>query len=320
MGRAKKAAGNGSGKEGNRNSGGPAGRKPGGRLGKAEAREVRLATLGLLYDKYLADPDHVELSYQDVANLKVAGRPVSPKTARKLIAEMTEVLQRVQPSPRGLAPRPQCYYQLQLAVRVEEKRRIGLFMADRLRPGDTLSLSPGTTNKEAAKALVAQSKYVSILTNNLGVVSELADSELTNLDVTGGLYCRSVHALVGPRAEEAFRASPRMKALVGVSGIRASDGGLFVRHYDEVGVLRAMVESATDEVYILADCTKALEADSWCFAMLDDLVASERPRRVYLVTTSAESITDQEDRARAREALEAIGEKIEVLYAPEESP
>ena len=135
----------------------------------------------------------------------------------------------------------------------DEKRRIALEAAGRVRDGIAIGLTGGTTTTEVARALVDRQK-LTVVTNALNIAGELAVRPNVKLVVTGGLARMESYELVGPLAEQSLGELHVDIAFVGVDGI-STDDGLTTHHEVEAHTNRALIERA-GRVIVVADGSK----------------------------------------------------------------
>ena len=104
-----------------------------------------------------------------------------------------------------------------------------------------------------ARALRDRSN-ITVITNSLLVVQELADRPNINLIVSGGLYHYGARSFIGPHSEATLRDLRADKAFIGTTGI-SIEFGLSNSNLDEAVVKRLIMEAAR-EVILLADHSK----------------------------------------------------------------
>jgi DeoR family transcriptional regulator of aga operon len=135
----------------------------------------------------------------------------------------------------------------------DEKRRIALEAAGRVRDGAAIGLTGGTTTTEVARALLDRPK-LTVVTNALNIAGELAVRPNVKLVVTGGLARMESYELVGPLAEQSLAELHVDIAFVGVDGLSTHDG-LTTHHEVEAHTNRALIERA-GRVIVVADGSK----------------------------------------------------------------
>jgi DeoR/GlpR family transcriptional regulator of sugar metabolism len=157
-----------------------------------------------------------------------------------------------------------------------EKAAIARLAVEMVRPGDSILLGPGTTTLALARLLV-DFPELTVVTNSLLVAQALMGATRVEVILTGGTLRRSIHALVGPAAEESVRALRASQAFISGNGFTA-ERGLSTPSPLVAATDRAFA-SAAKQVVVLADHTK-IGQDTMC-----QTVAAERVH--ILITDSA---------------------------------
>ena len=157
-----------------------------------------------------------------------------------------------------------------------EKAAIARLAVEMIRPGDSILLGPGTTTLALARLLV-DFPELTVVTNSLLVAQALMGATRVEVILTGGTLRRSIHALVGPSAEDSVRALRASQAFISGNGFTA-ERGLSTPSPLVAATDRAFA-SAAKQVVVLADHTK-IGQDTMC-----QTVAAERVH--ILVTDSA---------------------------------
>ena len=134
----------------------------------------------------------------------------------------------------------------------DAKVRVGVAAADLVRDGDVVLVDIGTTTSHLARAL--RGRPVTVITSSLAVYAELADDEVVELVLLGGMVRRNYRSLVGFLTEHALRQLHADLLFLGTSGVRR-DGSVLDTTAVEVPVKRAMLEAAERSV-LLADAGK----------------------------------------------------------------
>ena len=137
-------------------------------------------------------------------------------------------------------------------------RIVGRAAAGFVEDGDTLILDTGKATAHLAAALHGR-KGLTVITNSLTVLSELADEPGLRLISSGGIVRGTSHALIGRSAEEAFESLRANKAFITGSGL-SIQFGLSHTSTSELGVKQAMLCGAR-EIIVLLDHT-AVGAES----------------------------------------------------------
>ena len=146
-------------------------------------------------------------------------------------------------------------FQENMSKQVEEKGRIALAAARLIEPGDTISLSPGTSTTYLARSIrQLQIQNLSVITNAMNIAMDLTGVQGINLTLTGGILLSDFFALVGPLAEQSFNQMYVAKAFVGVTGLSAQYG-LTGPNQLEALTHRITLQRA-HHTFVLADHTK----------------------------------------------------------------
>lgn len=152
----------------------------------------------------------------------------------------------------GASPEAELFPSDKAVLQVAEKRAIALAAARLIAPGETVALNGGTTTLEVARQLRAIDN-LRVVTNSVGVASELAGLSGLEVTVTGGTLRGSLE-LSGPLAEHSLRGLYVDTAFIGVDGLTAREG-LTTYNQSEAYINRAMIGQAR-RVIVVADHTK----------------------------------------------------------------
>jgi DeoR/GlpR family transcriptional regulator of sugar metabolism len=134
-----------------------------------------------------------------------------------------------------------------------EKARIGKAAAQLVADGDTIFLGSGTTVLEVAKNLHGR-KNLTIITNSLMVVNELAYDEAIDTVLIGGMLRHSELSMIGHIAEQALQEVRANKVFMGIRAIDLKNG-LTNDYLPETLTDRAILNIGAQTI-ILADHTK----------------------------------------------------------------
>ena len=137
--------------------------------------------------------------------------------------------------------------------RAEEKARIGRAAAALVEDGDTIFLGSGTTVLEVAKNLHGK-KGITVITNSLLVVNELAHDRAIETVVIGGVLRHSELSMIGHIAEQALQEVRANKVFMGIRAIDL-ENGLTNDYLPETLTDRAILDIGAQTI-ILADHTK----------------------------------------------------------------
>jgi DeoR/GlpR family transcriptional regulator of sugar metabolism len=134
-----------------------------------------------------------------------------------------------------------------------EKARIGKAAAQLVADGDTIFLGSGTTVLEVAKNLHGR-KNMTVITNSLMVVNELAYDEAIDTVLIGGMLRHSELSMIGHIAEQALQEVRANKVFMGIRAIDLKNG-LTNDYLAETLTDRAILNIGA-QIIILADHTK----------------------------------------------------------------
>ena len=175
-----------------------------------------------------------------------------------------------------------------------EKAAIARLAVELIQPGDSILLGPGTTTLALARLLVS-SPELTVVTNSLLVAQALMEAPHVEVILTGGTLRRSIHALVGPAAEESVRSLRASQAFISGNGFTA-DRGLSTPSPLVAATDRALA-SAAQQVVVLADHTKIGE---------ETMCQTVPAARVHTL------ITDSRAKPAELEAIRAAGVEVQV--------
>jgi DeoR/GlpR family transcriptional regulator of sugar metabolism len=231
----------------------------------------------------------------------------TPKTARRILAQFSDMEQRLARTQRGLklGGTNSSYYLQSLGRNRAHKEAVAALMREVASSEASVAAGPGSTIALCAQRLRKDSLWPVIVTSNMGIVDLVGEGGVGIIELVGGLYDPATHACVG-RAADGFRQANCQAAVVGVSGID-SRGGLHVAHSSEVPVLRALLDAATKRIYIVFDATKIEQTDTFEFSTIRDLrEADGRTREIHLVTNMLEKNDSRWNTLKRLEAMEGV--------------
>ncbi len=133
------------------------------------------------------------------------------------------------------------------------KRAIAREAARLIKAGDTVILDAGLTTSFLAQALHGRAG-ITIITNSLPVLNELADEPGITLVASAGIVRHESRSLIGAAAESTFKDMRADQAFIACTGLSLTFG-LSNTNLQETAVKREMIAAAR-EVILLADHTK----------------------------------------------------------------
>ncbi len=181
------------------------------------------------------------------------------------------------------------------AEQSSEKVRIGQAAVDLIADGETIFLSSGTTVLEVARRL-RDKRNLTVITNSLLVVNELADASEITLICLGGMLRHSEMSLIGHITELALSELRADKVILGIRAIDAEQG-LTSAYLPETMTDRAILKIGR-EVIVVADHTK-------CAAVSTAVVAP--------ITSIHTLITDTGASLEFIQAVQAQGVRVMVV-------
>ena len=144
-------------------------------------------------------------------------------------------------------------FDAQAALHAEEKRRIGQVAAARVRDGDAIILSSGSTPAQVARHLEGR-KGLTVLTSSIRIASELISNEEVDVLMLGGQLHSATASVAGPYTEQMLRDHAVQKLFLATDGCDIRHG-LTTTSMMEAHLQRIMMEVAA-EVIVVADASK----------------------------------------------------------------
>lgn len=130
----------------------------------------------------------------------------------------------------------------------EQRNEIGEIAVCLVNDGDTLLLGPGRTNLAIARRLNRRRNLV-VLTNDLRIASELANSPTNRVIVPGGDLDPQTLSLNGPLTLGGIRQYYVSKAFLEVDGVD-SERGFTLKVPLQLEVMQAMMQVAREKVFV----------------------------------------------------------------------
>jgi DeoR family transcriptional regulator of aga operon len=199
---------------------------------------------------------YIEQQQRITVNQIVAQFDVSLATARRdleILADQGKV-QRVHGGAiavRLASPEPPILQRA--SEQASEKVRIGQAAADLIHAGETVFLSSGTTVLEVARQLHGK-RNLTVITNSVLVVNELANTNDITVISLGGILRHSEMSLIGHITELALIELRADKVIIGIRAIDP-ENGLTSGYLPETMTDRAILKIGR-EVIVVADHTK----------------------------------------------------------------
>jgi DeoR/GlpR family transcriptional regulator of sugar metabolism len=147
-----------------------------------------------------------------------------------------------------------------------EKDVIGRWAAARIEPGETVMLDAGTTVGRVAHHLRGRSD-LTVITNGLTSIIELADAEGVEVTVLGGSLRHISHGMIGPLTELSLSRLSADRVFLGADGLVA-DRGICEASPHQTRAKELMASRGRD-VYVLVDSSKIGRAPFAAWAVLE---------------------------------------------------
>jgi DeoR/GlpR family transcriptional regulator of sugar metabolism len=136
---------------------------------------------------------------------------------------------------------------------IEGKSLIGKKVAEYIEDGDTIILDSSSTALQVAANIKNKNK-ITVITNSIKVVLELADAKDCKVISTGGSLRGSAMSFVGHMAESTIKNYNVDKAIICCKGVDKARN-ITESNEMEADVKKAMIDSA-DKVFLVVDHTK----------------------------------------------------------------
>jgi len=139
------------------------------------------------------------------------------------------------------------------AINISEKAKIGALAAAMVEPGDSVVLDSGTTTLQIAYHL-PDDEEITVLTNDLDILSVLARKERINVVMLGGALRRRNRAFYGAQTEGALNDLHVDKLFLGVDGFDLERG--ITTHFEPEALLNRKMVRAARRVIAVTDRSK----------------------------------------------------------------
>ena len=138
-----------------------------------------------------------------------------------------------------------------------EKKRIGKYAAELIKPNEKVFIGTGSTTYYVAEALVEREDLgpdFTVITNAITISNILAKYSKINCLLVGGFIRHSELSLIGHFAQSTLENLRVDKVIMGIRGIHPEQG--LTSDYPEDLKLDRTIMSMSSQVYIVADYTK----------------------------------------------------------------
>jgi DeoR family transcriptional regulator of aga operon len=135
----------------------------------------------------------------------------------------------------------------------EEKSRIGKAAAALVKGGESILLDSGTTTLQVARHLPLAQPLV-VVTNDVGIMNELAARETVQLVFLGGTLRRRNLSFYGTQTERALEGLHVDKLFLAADGFDTEKG--VTTHYEPEALLNRLMCRAAREIIVVTDSSK----------------------------------------------------------------
>lgn len=190
---------------------------------------------------------------------EIAGRfAVSEMTVRRALRKLADAGLVIR-TPGGAMAAPSNSLEKSFLDRAQKmagaKDAIGRAAAELVKEGDTVVLDSGTTTRYIARYLAAR-RGITVVTTSLAVLDELAGCEGIRVQLTGGIYRRSSHDLLGASVIDALDSINAAKVFFGAAALSFRKG---VMNYD-AEMPRAFLDAGKQRILVLDSSKVGIEA------------------------------------------------------------
>ena len=135
----------------------------------------------------------------------------------------------------------------------DEKARIGRAAAALIGAGESILLDSGTTTLQVARHLNTLAALV-VVTNDVGIMNELAAHEVVQLVFLGGTLRRKNLSFYGTQTERALEHLHVDKLFLAADGFHTDKG--VTTHFEPEALLNRLMCRAASEIILVADSSK----------------------------------------------------------------
>ena len=159
------------------------------------------------------------------------------------------------------------------------KEAIALKAVQRVNEDDTIFLDASTTSYMITKALIAQNKKVTLITNMIEISSLISQTSDIHFIFIGGDYNALAGGCIGSYAIDQIKGYRCNKAFIGCSGIDLSEGLISTTLSEDASTKKAIMH-ISKECYLITTNEKFETNGSYNFAHIMDfhgLITEEAP-------------------------------------------
>lgn len=131
-----------------------------------------------------------------------------------------------------------------------QKAEIGEVAARYITEGQSIAMDASTTNLEIIKVIKYKFKKLTVLTNSLSIINELADIENYTIIIPGGILRYEEYSIIGELAESNIGNFHVDTAFISMSGISLREG--FTDYgFGEVSLKKKMMKIAQENIVVV---------------------------------------------------------------------
>ena len=213
----------------------------------ANARTIRLKQI----EQYLAEKGFATIP--ELCNVL----EIHPNTARRDINELAEsgILEKKYGGVSYAHNRlPEDYYQAHANQNKQGKASIGHQTAKLLEDGDVIFVDAGSTTPTIFSNTSMLPEHLTVITNNLEVISKVFNTTKYNIYVLPGKGDRQLNSFLGTETIDSLKTYNIQKAFIGVKGITAKGDMTSSSSMD--AKIKSTVVDMSGTVFLLADSGK----------------------------------------------------------------
>lgn len=180
---------------------------------------------------------------------------VSVNTIRRDVAELVEkgVVKKIHGGVSVNFPQEETTsFQMRSVKNPEAKNKIGKLAADLINDGDVIFIDSGTTTLQLFPYI--KDKHVTLLTNNLNIISLAISAPSLEIICTGGKLYRTTNSFIGIQAIKSVRSFNIHKAFMAATGVSLHRGCTNSSSL-EYELKRSVVEKS-EKVFLMVDHSK----------------------------------------------------------------
>ncbi|MEG1847056.1 MAG: DeoR/GlpR family DNA-binding transcription regulator [Lachnospiraceae bacterium] len=181
-------------------------------------------------------------------------------------------------------------YNIRKRTNIKGKQKIAKLIADMIMDGDRIMFDSSSTALYVAKE-IKQRKNITVITNSIEILLELADKTEWKVLSTGGLLKEGALSLVGQQAEQMIDNFYMDKVIISCKGID-KEYGITDSNEPDVQIKKHMLRAAKQKI-LAVDSTK-FDRISFMklgeLSVMDTFVTDLRPNEIWIDTIEREGI------------------------------